>query len=112
MSTIFKKIIDHEIPAKIVYEDDLCMAFHDLNPCAPTHVLLVPKIIAIDRLSAATIQHQKLLGHMMIKIGEIAKSLGLEEYRVVSNNGASAGQSVFHLHFHIMGGRSFGWPPG
>lgn len=112
MTTIFKKIIDREIPAKIVYEDDLCLAFHDVNPCAPVHVLLIPKITDIDSLSAVTLKHEKLLGHLMFKTAEIAKSLGLKDYRVVANNGASAGQSVFHLHFHIMGGRTFGWPPG
>lgn len=112
MNSIFKKIIDREIPAKIVYEDDLCLAFHDLNPCAPVHVLLIPKTTELDRLSSASEKNRELLGHLMVKSGEIASRLGLKDFRVVINNGDSAGQTVYHLHLHIMGGRDFGWPPG
>lgn len=112
MNTIFKKIIDREIPAKIVYEDDLCLAFHDINPCAPVHVLVIPKITELDRLSAAKAEHTALLGHLMITAGKIAKELELEDFRLVVNNGTSAGQTVFHLHVHLLGGRDFDWPPG
>ena len=112
MDTVFKKIIERKIPAEIVYEDDLCLAFHDANPCAPVHILLIPKITVLDRLSSATEDHQLLLGHLLLKANKIAQTLGLNDFRIVSNNGAGAGQSVFHLHFHIMGGRNFSWPPG
>lgn len=109
--TIFSKIIAKEIPADIVYEDDQCLAFKDINPQAPVHILVIPKI-EIDRLSSAKIDHQNLLGHLMLKVGEIAKTLNLTDYRVVVNNGAAAGQTVFHLHLHILGGRPMKWPPG
>lgn len=112
MSTIFEKIIRKEIPAKIVYEDDLCLAFHDVNPQAPVHVLLIPKITEIDRLSHALPEHQNLLGHLLLKSSEIARLLGLTDYRLVTNDGSAAGQSVFHLHLHILGGRPLAWPPG
>lgn len=112
MGTIFKKIINHEIPANIVYEDDLCLAFHDINPCAPVHVLVIPKLTELDRLSSATPSHAALLGHLMIAANSVAKTLGLEDFRLVVNNGKSAGQTVFHLHIHILGGRDFSWPPG
>ena len=109
--SIFKKIIDKEIPAKIVYEDDLCMAFHDVAPQAPIHVLVIPKkeIPAIKDLEP---EDQLLAGHLLLTIQKIASDLGLVDYRVISNCGANAGQSVFHLHFHIMGGRELAWPPG
>ena len=111
--TIFKKIIDKEIPAKIVYEDDLCLAFHDVSPQAPIHVLVIPKK-EIKSIAALTTEDQKLLGHLMFKIKEVASDLGLAEngYRVVTNIGDQGGQSVDHLHFHILGGRSLSWPPG
>jgi histidine triad (HIT) family protein len=110
--TIFKKIIDKDIPAKIVYEDELCLAFHDVNPQAPTHILLIPKTTDIDRLSHAKTEHKTLLGHLMLTAGEIAKAQGLQDFRLVINNGENAGQTVFHLHLHILGGRPFEWPPG
>jgi histidine triad (HIT) family protein len=110
--TIFKKIIDREIPAQIVYEDKQCLAFKDVNPQAPVHILLIPKTTAIDRLSHATVQQQELLGHLMLTAATIAKAQGLSDFRLVTNNGAGAGQSVFHLHIHILGGRPFSWPPG
>lgn len=110
--TIFKRIIDGEIPARIVYEDEQCLAFHDVNPQAPTHVLLVPKK-EIPSLSALTEEDQALLGHMWLVIPRIAAQLGLDQgYRVVTNCGPLAGQSVDHLHFHILGGRQMAWPPG
>lgn len=112
MTTIFKKIIDKKIPAKIAYEDALCLAFHDVNPQAPVHVLLIPKTTDIDRLSHAKEAHRDLLGHLMLKAGEIAKTLGLSDFRLVVNDGEGAGQSVFHLHLHILGNREFAWPPG
>lgn len=109
--SIFKKIIDKEIPAQIVYEDDLCMAFHDVAPQAPIHVLVIPKkeVPAIKDLDS---EDQMLAGHLMLTIQKVAADLGLTDYRVISNCGAKAGQSVFHLHFHIMGGRDLTWPPG
>ncbi|EKD52510.1 MAG: HIT family protein [uncultured bacterium] len=110
--TIFAKIIDKEIPANIVYEDDLCLAFRDINPKAPTHILLIPKTTDIDRIANARADHKELLGHMMLVCRDIAKKEGLNDYRLVINNGEGVGQTVFHLHIHIMGGRAFTWPPG
>jgi len=109
--TLFSKIIDREIPAKIEYEDELCLAFHDINPQAPVHILVIPKR-PIVRLSDATPADQALLGHLLLKAAEIAKKMGLVSYRIVNNDGADAGQTVFHLHFHILGGRRMKWPPG
>lgn len=111
--TLFEKIIARQVPAKIAYEDDRVLAFHDINPQAPTHVLIVPKR-AIARLAAADPQDQALLGHLLLKAAEIASSLGLNEtgYRLVINNGPDAGESVPHLHCHILGGRRMTWPPG
>ena len=110
--TIFKRIIDKEIPAKIVYEDDLCLAFHDNNPQAPTHVLVIPKkeVPSIDHLE---VTDQVLVGHLLLVIRKLAEQLGLASgYRVVVNCGPAAGQTVDHLHFHLLGGRSMSWPPG
>jgi len=111
--TIFGKIIDREIPADIVYEDDLCLAFRDVNPVAPVHILIIPKK-AIPALAAAEGKYHAILGHLLVKASEIARSEGLEEggYRVIINNGEGAGQTVFHLHLHLLGGRPFAWPPG
>ena len=112
MTTLFGKIISREIPADIVYEDERCLAFRDINPQASTHVLLIPKK-EIPRLSDATAEDEALLGHMMVTAGKIARELGIDEaFRLVVNNGANAGQSVFHLHLHILAGRKFAWPPG
>ena len=112
MTTIFGKVISREIPAQIVYEDDLCLAFRDINPQAPTHVLIIPKK-EIPRLVDATAEDEALLGHMLIAAGKVARELGVgEAFRLVVNNGAEAGQSVFHLHMHVLGGRGFKWPPG
>ena len=110
--TIFTKIINKEIPADIIFEDDLCLAFNDVNPQAPTHILIIPKK-PIAKIADAKDVDQALLGHLLIKAGEIAKSLGLQDaYRLVINNGSDAGQTVFHLHIHLLAGRSFAWPPG
>ncbi|MDH3288477.1 MAG: histidine triad nucleotide-binding protein [Betaproteobacteria bacterium] len=112
MSTIFGKIIRREIPADIVYEDDLCLAFRDINPQAPTHVLLIPKK-EIPRLADANATDQALLGHLLLAVNRIAEQLGVADaFRLVVNNGAEVGQSVFHLHLHILSGRRFRWPPG
>jgi len=112
MSTLFSKIISREIPAKIVYEDELCLAFHDVNPQAPVHVLLIPKK-EIPRLVDAQPEDAALLGHLMITANTVARQLGVgDAFRLAVNNGADAGQSVFHLHLHILAGRAFKWPPG
>jgi len=112
MTTLFGKVIRREIPADIVYEDDLCLAFRDINPQAPTHVLLIPKK-EIDKLSSADGADQALLGHMMLAAARVARQLGVgDAFRLVVNNGAEAGQSVFHLHLHILAGRKLRWPPG
>ena len=112
MDDLFLKIIDKEIPANIIFEDEDILAFEDINPQAPTHILIIPKK-NIAKLSDADISDQKLLGHMLIKASEIAANLKLDNtFRLVINNGANAGQSVFHLHIHLLSGRSFSWPPG
>lgn len=110
--TIFTKIINREIPADIVYEDDLCLAFRDVHPQAPVHVLLIPKepIVSLDDLTES---HVQLCGHLMLTIPRVAAALGLNGgYRTVVNTGQQGGQSVFHLHIHILGGRDLTWPPG
>lgn len=111
--TLFQKIADKEIPADIVYEDELCVAFRDVAPVAPVHVLLVPRKPLPD-IAAATQEDAALLAHLMLRVGEIARMLGLAEggFRTVINTGADGGQTVPHLHVHIMGGRSLQWPPG
>jgi histidine triad (HIT) family protein len=109
--TIFGKIARGEAPAKIVYEDDRALAFHDVNPQAPTHLLVIPRK-PIDRLAAAEDADGPLLGHLMMVANRVAADAGLEDFRLVVNNGAGAGQAVFHLHLHVLGGRPLGWPPG
>ena len=111
--TIFGKIIRKEIPAKIIYEDDQCLAFHDVSPQAPVHVLVIPKK-PIESLVQLQASDMALLGHLWIVIAQVAEELKLAEsgYRVVVNCGRDGGQSVDHLHFHILGGRSLKWPPG
>ena len=113
MSTIFTQIINREIPADIVYEDQFCLAFRDINPQAPVHVLLIPKKEIVSMATVET-EDQTVLGHLMVKASEIASTLGLSEggYRLVVNTNEDAGQSVFHLHIHILGGRKLTWPPG
>ncbi|MEQ1905452.1 MAG: histidine triad nucleotide-binding protein [Pirellulaceae bacterium] len=110
--TIFKKIIDGDIPAKIVYQDDKCLAFHDVSPQAPVHVLVIPKK-EIRSVAALAEVDQALVGHLFLVIQKIAADLGLASgYRVVTNIGGDGGQSVDHLHFHLLGGRQLEWPPG
>ncbi len=110
--TIFKRIIDREIPAKILYEDDLCLAFADVTPKAPTHVLVIPKQ-EIPSIADIADDDKPLIGHLYTVIRDLAKQLGLGNgYRVVVNCGPDAGQTVNHLHFHLLGGRKFDWPPG
>jgi histidine triad (HIT) family protein len=111
--TLFERIVAREIPATIVYEDDLVLAFRDIRPQAPTHVLVIPKK-PIPRIAEAKPEDRQVLGHLMLKAGEVARLLGLEKtgYRLVFNNGPHAGEAVPHLHCHILGGRAMGWPPG
>ena len=110
--TIFSKIIARQIPADIVYEDDLCLAFRDINPQAPTHILVIPKK-TITMMSATSDADKELLGHLLIVADNIAKKEGHDDaYRLVINNGEKAGQTVFHLHVHLLAGRHFTWPPG
>jgi histidine triad (HIT) family protein len=111
--TLFEKIAARQIPAAIVYEDDLVIAFKDINGKAPVHVLIVPKK-PIERIGAAKPEDLHTLGHLLLKAADVARQLGLAEsgYRLVINNGPDAGESVPHLHCHIMGGRALGWPPG
>jgi histidine triad (HIT) family protein len=111
--TVFEKIIAREIPARIVYEDDLVLAFHDVHPQAPVHILLIPKR-PLPRIAAAGAEDQALLGQLLLKAAEVAAKAGLADtgYRLVINNGPDAGESVPHLHCHILGGRQMGWPPG
>lgn len=110
--TIFAKIIRREIPAEIVYEDDLALAFKDINPQAPTHVLVIPKK-PLSQLDAANSEDKALLGHLLLTVKEIARQMGLNDgYRVVINNGRDGGQTVYHLHLHILGDRQMQWPPG
>jgi len=109
--TLFEKIIDREIPATIVFEDAQCIAIRDINPVAPTHILLIPKK-PMPRLCDAVPEDQALLGHLMLTATRIAEAEGYgDAYRLVVNNGAAAGQSVFHLHLHIIAGRPMKWPP-
>ena len=112
-TNIFLKIINKEIPASVVYEDDLVFAFRDIKPQAPVHVLIVPKK-PIPRLAEAAAEDHKLLGHLLLKAAEVAEKLGLKQsgYRLVFNNGPDAGEAVPHLHLHILGGRQMTWPPG
>ena len=111
--TLFEKIVARQVPASIVYEDDVVIAFHDIKGQAPTHILIVPKK-PIPRIAEAQPADASVLGHLLLKAAEIAKQLGVSAtgYRLVINNGPDAGESVPHLHCHILGGRELGWPPG
>lgn len=112
MDCLFCKIINGEIPSEKLYEDDLCYAFKDIDPKAPTHFLVVPKehIKSADDLKE---NHKELIGHIFLVISEIAKDMGLHKgYRIVNNVGEDGGQTVSHMHFHVLGGRSLNWPPG
>ena len=112
MSTIFKKIINKEIPTHIHYEDNLCMAFDDINPQAPVHILLIPKK-EIPSHQYVGPDDQSLMGHLILKAREIAQKAGLEKgWRLVINTGNDGGQTVNHIHIHILGGRFMKWPPG
>jgi histidine triad (HIT) family protein len=112
LDTIFGKIIRREIPADVVYEDDLALAFRDIQPQAPTHILVIPKK-AIPKLADAQPEDQALLGHLLLTAKNVAAQQGLGNgYRVVINTGEDGGQTVYHLHLHILGGRALAWPPG
>ena len=109
--TIFSKIIRREIPADILYEDEHCLAFRDISPQAPVHVLVIPKE-PIESLATASEESTALLGHLLLKAAHVARQEKLEAWRTVINTGAEAGQTVFHLHIHVIGGRPLTWPPG
>lgn len=110
--TIFSKIIRKEVPADIIYEDDLTIAFRDINPQAPVHILVIPKK-PIPQLSDAESEDHALMGHLLLTAKRVAKAIGLDNgYRLVINNGSDGGQTVHHLHLHILGGRQMKWPPG
>lgn len=110
--TIFSKIIRREIPADIVYEDDLALAFKDIVPQAPIHILIIPKK-PLPQLAAAESEDHALMGHLLLTAKRVAEQAGLESgYRLVINNGPDGGQTVDHLHLHILGGRQMTWPPG
>ena len=110
--TLFKKIIQREIPAEIIYEDDLSIVINDIHPQAPIHLLIIPKKV-IPKLSDGVGEDQMILGHLMLVAGKVADQLNLDEtFRIIINNGAKAGQSVFHLHLHLLSGRPLSWPPG
>jgi histidine triad (HIT) family protein len=112
MKTIFQKIIDHEIPAKIEYEDERCIVIHDIQPQAPVHLLIIPKQL-IARAGDATAADEPVLGHLILTAGAVAKKLGLTNgYRLVVNSGPDACESVPHLHVHLLAKRQMGWPPG
>ena len=110
--TIFGKIIRREIPADIIYEDDIALAFRDVNPQAPVHILVIPKQ-PLPKLADAESQDHAMLGHLLLTVKRVAQQAGLSNgYRVVINNGDDGGQTVNHLHLHILGGRHMKWPPG
>jgi len=110
---VFAKMLAKQIPADVVYEDDQCMAFRDISPQAPTHILVIPRA-PIAKLADTTDHDRGVLGHLLWAAGEVARREGLAEdgFRIVINNGVRAGQTVFHLHVHVLGGRDFRWPPG
>ena len=110
--TLFQRIIDREIPAKIQYEDERCIAIHDIQPQAPVHVLIIPKK-PIPRLAEAAKADEAVLGHLLVVAGELARKLGLERgFRIVVNSGPDAGESVPHVHVHLLARRQMTWPPG
>ena len=112
-ATIFDKILAKEIPATIVHEDELCLAFEDVAPQAPTHMLMIPKVRAgLTGISKATPDHGSVLGHMMVEAGKLGSQHCPRGFRLVVNDGADGAQSVYHLHIHILGGRQMSWPPG
>ena len=109
--TIFQKIIDKQVPADIVHEDEKCLAFRDIHPQAPLHVLVIPKK-AIAKVADMKAEDEAIVGHLLRVASEIAAREKVQDFRLVVNNGAGAGQSVFHLHVHLLGGRPLAWPPG
>ncbi len=111
--TLFEKICDKDIPAEIVHEDDLCVAFRDISPQAPVHILIIPRK-ALPRIDSAGKDDQALLGHLLLTAAALARTAGIADsgYRVVVNNGPEGGESVPHLHVHLLGGRQLTWPPG
>jgi histidine triad (HIT) family protein len=109
--TVFGRIARGELPAQLVYEDDRCVAFPDIDPKAPVHLLVIPRQ-PIERLSHAQPGDEALLGHLLRVAARVAREAGLADYRLVVNDGAGAGQTVFHLHVHVLGGRPLAWPPG
>lgn len=111
--TIFGMILRGEIPATRIWEDEHCIAFRDINPAAPTHALIIPRKL-IPTITDATSEDRELLGHMLLVAGEIARQEGIDEdgFRIVINANVDGGQTVYHLHLHILGGRRLGWPPG
>ena len=113
MKTLFEKIYDGEIPAGIVYRDSICCAFRDISPQAPTHILIIPRK-AIPRIGEATVADQEILGHLLLTAGKIARDLGIDQtgFRTVINQGSHGGETVPHLHVHLLGGRPLTWPPG
>ena len=110
-NNIFQDIIDKKIPANIIYEDDLAIAFNDISPQAPIHILVIPKK-SIPKLADSNSDDKDLLGHLLLVVKKITAEQKIKDYRVVINNGSEAGQTVFHIHLHILAGRVFGWPPG
>ena len=110
-SCLFCRIVRKEIPAKVAFEDDVVLAFHDVAPRAPTHILVIPKA-HLSSLSATSASDAVLLGACLAALRDVARTLSLESYRVVLNDGFEAGQRVFHMHLHLLAGRAFGWPPG
>jgi len=112
MKTLFERIMAGEIPAKIEYEDDQCLVLHDIDPQAPTHLLVVPKKV-IPRIAAAESEDASVLGHLLLTAAMVAEKLELEDgFRIVINNGKDGGETVPHLHVHVLGGRPMTWPPG
>jgi histidine triad (HIT) family protein len=113
LGSIYARIIDGELPADFVYKDDLCVAIRDINPAAPTHILVIPREPVVNVATAGD-EHTALLGHLLTVCRKVAAGEGLAEggYRIVINNGADSGQTVDHLHLHVLGGRPMGWPPG
>jgi histidine triad (HIT) family protein len=110
--TLFQKIADREIPAKLIHEDAVCVAFHDISPQAPVHVLVVPRK-PIARVAEATAADQATLGHLLLVAAQLSRQLNLTKgFRIVINNGPDGGESVPHLHVHLLGGRALSWPPG
>ncbi len=109
--TIFSRILEGEIPCEEVYKDEFCLAFRDIQPQAPVHILIIPRK-PLESLQAAKEEDKALLGHLMLVAAKVAEQEGLQDWRTVINNGEKAGQTVFHLHVHLLGGRTMKWPPG